>query len=140
MSNSSNPESDNSATDFPSEVKVRRSPRITNFLVLGALVGLVVTAIATFSFPENEHYSRFQVFTFTGIILVAAGAAAGGIVAIVLERISRSRARTVRIQRSELHQAAEAVNDVPSTQQEETPEAADGTSAADQGDASEPGR
>lgn len=84
---------DPTATLVPSEVStehtvlVRRSPRYFRFIAVGVVVGLIVTVILTFSFPEQADFNNAQVFGFVGLIAVVTGAALGSIVAIVVDRI-----------------------------------------------------
>ncbi|MCS5730107.1 hypothetical protein N1031_10070 [Herbiconiux moechotypicola] len=82
-------------TESQSTVTVRRAPRYYRFMALGVAVGLVVTLVLTFAFPEQDDFSRLQVFGFTGLFIVAICAALGALVAIILDRVSRRRARTV---------------------------------------------
>jgi hypothetical protein len=80
------------------EVVVRRSPRYFRFMLLGALVGVVVTLVLTFSFPEQPQYSRMQVFGFVGVIAAAIGIALGALVAMLVDRLSTRRSKVVTMQ------------------------------------------
>lgn len=81
-------------------VTVRRAPRYYRFMAVGLVVGVIITVVATFSFPqrEDEEFSQLQVLGFTGIFVVAICVALGALVAIVLDRVSRRRARTVAME------------------------------------------
>lgn len=85
-------------------VSVRRAPRYFRFMAVGAAVGVLVSIALTFSFPEQEDFSRLQVLGFTGLFIVAVAVALGALVAIVLDRVSRRRARTVDAERVEEHE------------------------------------
>lgn len=84
---------DPNATLLPSEVStehtvlVRRSPRYFRFMAVGVVIGLIVTVILTFSFPEQADFNNAQVFGFVGLIAVVTGAALGAIVAIIVDRV-----------------------------------------------------
>ncbi len=84
------------------EGRVRRAPKIGVFLMVGALLGVVVALILTFVTGEEATspltdvtYSSMQVFGFLALIGVAVGLAVGGFVALLFDRASRGRARTV---------------------------------------------
>jgi uncharacterized membrane protein YbhN (UPF0104 family) len=90
------------------QVTVRRAPRYYRFMVLGLIVGVVVTLVLTFAFPEQDEFNRFQVFGFTGIFITGICVGLGAVVAIVLDRVSRRRARTVSVERIEESGTGEA--------------------------------
>ena len=77
------------------QVRVRRSAKIVNFLLTGALLGAVVALILTFAFPENEQYPTSQVLGFLVLLGVVVGAALGGLVAVLVDRALGRRAREV---------------------------------------------
>ncbi|WP_210507777.1 hypothetical protein [Naasia sp. SYSU D00057] len=79
----------------PEQVRVRRSAKILNFLLTGAVLGAVVALIATFAFPENEQYPTSQVLGFLVLLGVVLGAALGGLVAVLLDRALQRRTREV---------------------------------------------
>jgi high-affinity Fe2+/Pb2+ permease len=83
------------------DVLVRRSPRYVRFIALGAAVAIVITLVLTFAFPEQPNYSRAQVFGFVGIILVTVFVGLSATVAILLDRASARRARTLTMRTSE---------------------------------------
>ncbi|WP_210479912.1 hypothetical protein [Naasia sp. SYSU D00948] len=82
--------------DQPTEqVRVRRSPKIANFLLAGALLGAVVALVLTFAFPENSEYPPTQVLGFLLVLGIVLGGALGGVVALILDRASQRRIREV---------------------------------------------
>ena len=89
------------------EVRVRRSPRIGSFATTGVIAGLLATLILTFAFPENPEFPRSQVFGFLLLIFATVGALLGAVVALVVDRASSRRARTVAAER-ELRRAGAA--------------------------------
>jgi len=76
-------------------VTVRRSPRIVNFMILGAVLGALVAVVLTYAFPENERFSRTQVLGFLLLACVAAGVALASLVALILGRIVSRKTVTV---------------------------------------------
>ena len=92
-------------------VRVRRAPKISVFLVLGAGLGILVALILTFAFDGSGDkspntgliYSQGQVFGFLALICVAAGVVLGAVVALILDRRSSRRAREVQADHSSVH-------------------------------------
>jgi hypothetical protein len=83
------------------DVVVRRSPRYVRFIVVGAVVAILATLVLTFVFPEQPNYSRAQVFGFVGIILVTVFVGLAAAIAVVVDRVSSRRARTIVMTTSE---------------------------------------
>ena len=79
--------------------KVHRAPRYVNFMLLGAIVGVVCALVLTFAFPENPVYDRGQVFGFLVLACIALGVALGSVFALVLDRILSRKAATVVVDR-----------------------------------------
>ncbi|WP_105036348.1 hypothetical protein [Cryobacterium aureum] len=77
-------------------VTVHRAPRYRNFMLLGAVVGVLLALILTVSFPENKDYDRLQIFGFLLLGGLAVGTTLGAAVALVIDRIvGRSRMTVV---------------------------------------------
>ncbi|MDO9396551.1 MAG: hypothetical protein Q7T71_08410 [Herbiconiux sp.] len=93
-----NPTRPETVTGAGESVTVRRAPKYYRFMLVGLVVGVIVTVVATFSFPEQDDFSQIQVLGFTGIFVVAICVGLGAVVAIVLDRASRRRARTVSVE------------------------------------------
>lgn len=93
--------------DHIETVQVRRAPKYSVFLAVGAAVGLLVAMILTFAFDGSAQispntgliYSPGQVFGFLSLITVSAGVAVGGLVALVLDRVLARRTREVVVDR-----------------------------------------
>jgi uncharacterized membrane protein len=90
---SDNPEEHGTVTE--SSVRVQRSPRYFRFMLAGAILFAVVALILTFAFPANPTYDRGAVFGFLLAVGVAVGVTIGAIVALMVDRSSIRRARTV---------------------------------------------
>jgi uncharacterized membrane protein len=103
-------------TVTPAEVRVRRSPRYFRFMVTGAVLFAIVALILTFSFPENPTYDRGSVFGFLLAIGVTVGVALGAVVALVLDRTTARRARSVQADRIDVRSAPAERGDTSDTQ------------------------
>jgi uncharacterized BrkB/YihY/UPF0761 family membrane protein len=76
-------------------VRVRRSPKVGVFLVLGLVVGLLVALVLTVATPDDGKFNSAQVFAYIALIFAPIGAAVFGLVAVVLDRVSVRRARVM---------------------------------------------
>lgn len=84
---------------------VRRVPKYSVFLLLGAAVGIIAALALTFGFTGSAEtssntgleYSAGQVFGFVALAAIPIGMALGGIVALLLDRAGRRHSREVRI-------------------------------------------
>jgi len=95
----------------PDRVRVRRSPRIANFLIAGALLGVIVAFILTVVFPPNSEFPASQVFGLLLLAGIALGGAFGGAVALVLDRVLARRAREIEAERLSAPAAEEPAAD-----------------------------
>ena len=93
-------------------VTVRRAPRYGRFIVLGALVGAVVALILTFAFSGQPAdpalqpgFDKGQVFGFLLLLCGTIGATLGAVVALVIDRSSAKRARSVEVVHETVHRA-----------------------------------
>jgi hypothetical protein len=80
-------------------VQVRRSPRYTSFMIVGAVVGALVALLLTIFFPRNTEFDPAQVFGFLLLGGVAVGVGISCLVAIVLDRVVGRSATTVVVDR-----------------------------------------
>lgn len=85
---------------------LRRSPKYTMFLLLGAALGVVIALILTVAFSgtqqpsaEGYAYSQGQVFGFLILICVPVGLVVSGTVALILDRAAARRARELTVER-----------------------------------------
>ncbi|TFD64418.1 hypothetical protein [Cryobacterium ruanii] len=85
------PSTDNDTTSetllAETTVTVHRAPRYRNFMLLGAIVGVLVALILTISFPESDEYGRVQIFGFLLLGGLAVGTTLGAVVALIIDRI-----------------------------------------------------
>jgi hypothetical protein len=77
------------------DVTIRRAPKIPVFLVLGALVGFFGTLIVTALQPADPAVGFTALFGYFCIYGIPLGIVLGGILAIVLDRVSIRRAKSV---------------------------------------------
>ncbi|GAA5154919.1 hypothetical protein GCM10025768_26950 [Microbacterium pseudoresistens] len=93
------------------EARVRRAPRIGVFLALGAIAGIVVAGILTLtgSYEPSEVldvvYPPMQVFGFLLLWTVPLGLGLGGLVAVVIDRVTRRRSHIVQVDRETVSDA-----------------------------------
>jgi hypothetical protein len=91
-------------TDVTSDaVTVRRAPRYPAFILAGVALGVVVALVLTFAFPENAEFDRGQVFGFLLLWAGAIGAAVGGIVALLVDRMLARRGRSAVAEHEDTH-------------------------------------
>jgi hypothetical protein len=77
----------------PTEVSIRRAPKIPVFLVLGAVLGAVATLILTALQPADPAIGFLALFGYFCLYGVPFGAVVGGVVAILLDRRATKHAR-----------------------------------------------
>lgn len=83
------------------DAKVHRVPRMSSFLVLGAIVGVVLVTILTFAFPPNEVFTRIQVFAFLLAFTVPVTLALGGLAGYIAGRIAGRKSIDARLIRAD---------------------------------------
>jgi hypothetical protein len=84
------------------EARIRRAPRIGRFLFLGAAVGLIGTLILTSLYPADPNVGFAALFGYFALYGVPIGVALGAVLALVLDRLSVRRARTVTVERERI--------------------------------------
>ena len=78
---------------------IRRAPKVPVFLVLGALLGFVVTLALVSAFPTDPKIGFPATFGYFLLYGIPAGLVVGGVVAVILDRIASRRAKSVVVQR-----------------------------------------
>ena len=82
------PEEPQGTTDV-TQVRIRRAPKIAVFIILGAGLGAVIAFVLTALFPVDPDVGFGPLFG------IPAGAVVGAVIAIVLDRVSTRRAKTI---------------------------------------------
>lgn len=85
-----------------SEVSIRRAPRIGVFLAVGGVLGVLATLVLTSLFDADPAVGFVATFAYFCLYGIPAGVALGALVALVLDRVSTRRARTVTAARDEV--------------------------------------
>jgi hypothetical protein len=80
------------------EVRIRRAPKLSVFLVIGGLIGGLVTLIATSQFPVDEQIGFAATVGYFLLFGIPAGVALGAMVGLIIDRVSIARARTVTVE------------------------------------------
>ena len=99
------PTPDDSLEPFPSatvseaEVSIRRAPKVPVFLVLGGLIGGIVSAAITSAFPVDEKIGYAATVGYFLLYGIPIGIVLGALLALILDRISLRRARTIVAER-----------------------------------------
>ncbi|MBA4248623.1 MAG: hypothetical protein C0444_10075 [Microbacterium sp.] len=89
-------------------VQVRRAPKLSAFMTVGALMGFLVVLIITPLFPVDPLVGLPALIGYFSIFGITAGVLIGAIIGIVLDRRSQKHVRTVQAER----QTVEASPDV----------------------------
>ena len=84
------------------EVTARRAPKYSAFIVVGALVGFLATAIVTMQFPADPKIGLVATLAYFSLFGVSAGVALGALIAIILDRRSFTRSRPVQVEHADV--------------------------------------
>jgi multisubunit Na+/H+ antiporter MnhB subunit len=98
-------------------------------MIAGAVLFAIVALVLMFAFPENPTYDRGSVFGFLLAIGVAVGVAVGAVVALLLDRVTGRRARTVQADRIDVRVPEPA--EPPARQEGSQPEPGTSTTQSD---------
>lgn len=82
----------------PDRTTVRRAPKYGAFTIVGGMAGLIATLILTSLQPVDQSVGFAALFGYFALFGVPAGIALGAGVAILLDAISRRRAKTVEVE------------------------------------------
>jgi membrane associated rhomboid family serine protease len=81
--------------DNQTRVQIRRAPRFSVFLILGAVIGVIAAFVVTSISPDDAKISFGAVFGYSAIFGVTAGVLLAAIIALIVDRRSSRRAKTV---------------------------------------------
>jgi hypothetical protein len=100
-----------SAPDEPSEVRIRRAPKLGVFLILGALAGMLATLILTSLYPADPAVGFAATFGYFLLFGVPAGLVVGAAIGLILDRVSLRRVRTVTVEREVVGEESDDVDE-----------------------------
>ncbi|HEV7957067.1 MAG: hypothetical protein JWL94_148 [Microbacteriaceae bacterium] len=103
-----NPRIDPNDATSMDRVSVRRAPRYPRFIVLGAGLGAIVTFIVTALHPADPQVGFTATLGFFLLFGIPAGAALGGVTAIVLDAVATRRAKELDAERTTVDPAPES--------------------------------
>lgn len=103
---------DNGRVREQSEVTVRRAPKLPVFLVLGGALGAIATLILTSLYPADKNVGFAATFGYFLLYGIPAGVVLGAAVGLVLDAVSRRRARTM-VAEHEVIEGGEDAGDAP---------------------------
>ena len=83
-------------------VTIRRAPRLPVFLILGAMVGALVTLIFTSLFPANPNVGFAASYAYFCLYGIPAGLVLGALVGLAFDRRSVRKARTVTVEHEQV--------------------------------------
>lgn len=89
------------------DVRVRRAPKFGAFMVVGGGLGAIVTLILTSLFPSDPNVGFIALFAYFCLYGIPAGVVLGALVALILDRRSSKRARTVAAEHESVEPPAE---------------------------------
>jgi hypothetical protein len=75
-------------------VRIRRAPKFSVFLIVGAALGVIVALILTSSFPIDSTVGFGATFGYFAIFGVVGGVLIGGIAALIFDRVLSRRTKT----------------------------------------------
>ena len=80
------------------EVSIRRAPKYATFMILGGAIGAIVTLVLTMTQKADPSVGYAALFGYFLLYGVPAGVALGALVALLIDRRSRKRARLVTVE------------------------------------------
>ena len=84
-----------STSGEPRKLQVRRAPKYVPFLIAGGLAGVATAALFAFLFPSDGDFAPSSVFGLFAVLMVLPGVGMGALVALVLDRQGRRKAKTL---------------------------------------------
>ncbi len=86
-----------SPDDRETHVRIRRAPKFSVFVILGAVVGIFVSLVLTASFPIDPSVGFGATFGYFAIYGFVGGILLGSIVALIFDRVLSRGAKTVPV-------------------------------------------
>ena len=102
--------------DRTTQVRIRRAPKFGVFVVLGALIGLIVSLILTAEFPIDPSVGFAATFGYFAIYGLVAGVLLGSVVALIFDRVLARGAKTVGVTVDVLQPADDAAGPTESAE------------------------
>jgi hypothetical protein len=84
------------------QVKIRRAPKFGAFLAVGAVAGFIATLILTSLFPTDPSVGLPATVAYFSLYGVSAGVVLGAVVALILDRVSSKRAKSISVEHEEV--------------------------------------
>lgn len=94
------------------EARIRRAPRLPVFLVLGAVLGAILALVLTAVGHLDPKVGFGATFGYLCLLCIPLGLLVGALVAIVIDQVSRRRARVVTVERASVD-APKEIADAP---------------------------
>lgn len=106
------------------QVKIRRAPKFGAFIAVGAVAGFIATLILTSLFPTDPSVGLPATVAYFSLYGVSAGVVLGALVALILDRRSSKRAKSVSAVHEEVvpEPQPDEVEEQPESAPEEQPE------------------
>ena len=79
------------------EVRIRRAPKFSAFLIVGGGLGAAITFILTALFPVDPQVGFGALFGYFALYGVTAGVLVGALVALILDRVTARRSRPATV-------------------------------------------
>jgi hypothetical protein len=83
--------------DKQSDVRIRRAPKFSTFLILGGGVGAIVSFVLTALFPVDPSVGFGALFGYFALYGVTGGVLIGAVIAIILDRQSLKHVSTASV-------------------------------------------
>ncbi len=80
------------------EVTVRRAPKFPAFMIVGGALGVIITLVLTSLYPADPSVGFAALFGYFALYGVTGGVVLGAVLAIILDRVSTRRAKTVTVE------------------------------------------